>query len=277
MAILNIASCTTLNNGVQMPLLGLGVYRIPAGEATYQAVRAALDVGYRHIDTASFYGNEADVGRAIRDAGGSGKIFVTTKVWNDQQGYQQCRQAIQQSLNNLQLDAIDLFLIHWPIKRLFKGTYQAMTEAFHRGWIKALGFSNFASHHIDEAGSCEVAATVNQVECHPRLQQQQLLDFCRHNKIALESWRPLMAGKVNQIPLLVQLAEKYRKSAFQVTIRWLLQRGIAVIPKSSHCERIASNAAVFDFQLSADEMAAIAKLDQGLRLGKDPDDFCYNN
>ncbi len=270
-------STVCLNNGREMPLVGLGVFQAREGEEVENAVTWALDAGYRSIDTAAVYQNERGVGEAVKASGVPREdIFLTTKVWNTDQGFDATLQAFDKSLDRMQTDFVDLYLIHWPVEDRFKETWAAMEYLHEQGRARSIGVSNFLVHHLKELLSvATVMPTVNQVEFHPRLQQPGLQDFCHSNEIVLEAWSPLMKGKVLEIPELVEIAEGHGKNAVQVTVRWLIQKGIIAIPKSVHRERIEKNIEVFDFQLSEEEMAAINALDRGTRIGPDPDNFNF--
>jgi methylglyoxal/glyoxal reductase len=273
----SISDCTTLNNGVRMPWLGFGVFQIPEGEETYQAVLAALESGYRSIDTAAIYGNEASVGRAVMDSGiPRGELFITTKVWNDDLREGTTLQAINNSLELLQMDYVDLYLVHWPVKGIFVDAWLAMEEILASKKARAVGVSNFMVHHLQEvitAGSIVPAA--NQIEYHPFLQSAGLQRFCIQNSIQLEAWAPLVQGEGMNHPIIKNIADKHSKSPAQVLLRWDLQKGVVTIPKSVHRERIEANADIFDFMLDAEDMAAIAGLEQGRRIGPDPDRFNF--
>jgi diketogulonate reductase-like aldo/keto reductase len=272
MSALMIQSTAELLNGVQMPRLGLGVWRMSEGAQTRQAVTTALQAGYRAIDTATLYENEHDVGQAVLESGiPRQNVFVTTKVWNDEQGYATTLKAFHRSLSLTGFDYIDLYLIHWPVKGKYIDTYRALEELYDQGLVKAIGVSNFQIHHLEDLmGSCRIKPMVNQVELHPLLTQKKLHMFCRKEGIQLESWRPLMNGNLD-LPLLAELAGQYKKTSAQIVIRWHLQHGIVTIPKSVRAERIAENANVFDFELSPEDMNRIDELNEDKRFGADPD------
>ncbi|TJY41858.1 aldo/keto reductase [Cohnella pontilimi] len=273
---MSIDSTVELLNGVAMPRLGLGVWRTQEGEEVERAVGAALQAGYRSIDTASMYGNEAGVGRAVRDSGvPREQVFVTTKVWNDQQGYDNTLRAFEQSAANLGLGHVDLYLIHWPVKGKYKDTYRALEELYEQGRVRAIGVSNFLEHHLEDLmGACRIKPMVNQVEMHPLLTRKKLLMFCRKEGIQLESWRPLMQGNLD-LPLLQELSRKYGKTPAQIVIRWHLQLGVVTIPKSVTESRIRENAGVFDFELEPEDMNRIDELNENRRFGADPDNFDF--
>lgn len=273
---LAIDSTVELLNGVHMPRLGLGVWRAEEGTETYDAVAAALQIGYRSIDTASLYGNESSVGQAIRDSGiPRGDIFVTTKVWNDEQGYDSTKEAFARSLDRLSMDYVDLYLVHWPIAGKYKETYRALEDLYEEGLVRSIGVSNFLIHHLEDLmGDCRIKPMVNQVELHPLLTNKKLHMFCRKEGIQIESWRPLMQGRLD-IPLLQELASANGKTAAQIVIRWHLQNGIVTIPKSIQRERIEENADVFDFELSPEDMVRIDELNENHRFGADPDNIPF--
>lgn len=275
--ITKISDTTTLHNGVKMPWLGLGVLRSPEGEAVENAVRWALEAGYRSIDTATVYENEAGVGQAIKQSGLPREdIFVTGKVWNTDQGYDTTLQAFETSLKRLDLDYLDLYLVHWPVKGKFRDTWRALETLYDSGRVRAVGVSNFLIHHLESLlETAQVVPMVNQVEFHPYLQQPDLQAFCRKYHIQLEAWRPIMKGQVAQLPELAALGDKYGKNPVQITLRWILQRGIVAIPKSVQKQRIRENADIFDFEIEAGDLALIDRLDQNERLGADPDNFHF--
>ncbi len=275
--ITKLSDTTPLHNGVEIPWLGLGVLRTPAGEAVESAVRWALEAGYRSIDTATIYENETGVGRAIKQSGLPREdIFVTSKVWNTDQGYESTLKAFEASLKRLDLDYLDLYLVHWPVKDKFQETWRALETLYQVGQVRAIGVSNFLIHHLESLlQTARIVPMVNQVEFHPYLQQPQLQAFCRNYRIQMEAWRPIMKGQVMQVPELVTLAQKYGKNPVQITLRWILQRGIVAIPKSVQQQRIRDNADIFDFKIEADDLALIDRLDRNQRLGTDPDNFDF--
>jgi diketogulonate reductase-like aldo/keto reductase len=261
-----------------MPWLGLGVLHVADGETVENAVRWALETGYRHIDTAAIYGNEAGVGRAIKQSGvPRAEIFVTSKVWNRDQGYDQALAAFEASLDRLEMDYVDLYLVHWPVEDKFKETWRALETIYDSGRARAIGVSNFLVHHLASLlEEAHIVPMVDQVEFHPYLQQPDLQAFCRERQIQLEAWRPIMKGKVNDVPELVKLGQKYDKTPAQITLRWMIQRGVVVIPKSEQQARIKSNADIFDFELEAQDLGLIDGLDRHERLGADPDNFHFD-
>ncbi|MFC4303546.1 aldo/keto reductase [Cohnella boryungensis] len=255
-----------------MPRLGLGVWRAKDGEETENAVLAALEAGYRGIDTASLYDNERSVGRALKASGvARDSVFVTTKVWNNEQGYAETIAAFRRSLERLDMDYADLYLVHWPVVGKYKDTYRAIEDLYEQGLIRAIGVSNFNIHHLEDLmGSCRIKPMVNQVEMHPLHTQKKLFAFCRKEGIQLQSWRPLMQGRL-ELPLIGELAVKYGKTPAQIIIRWHLQIGAITIPKSSKGQRIRENADVFDFELAPEDVVAIDGLNENRRFGADPD------
>lgn len=275
----SIADAATLRNGVKMPWIGLGVLYLDEGGPVERAVRWALEAGYRHIDTASFYGNEVGVGRAVRGSGLPREdVFITSKVWNSDQGYEKTLAAFDASLQRLNMDYVDLYLVHWPVKGLYKETWRALESIYESGRARAIGVSNFLIHHLqDVMDEARIMPMVNQVEFHPRLQQPELQAFCQEHHIQLEAWRPLMKGKVLDIPELAALGGKYGKNAVQITLRWMIQRGVVTISKSGNRERIFSNIDIFDFELSDADMTIIDGLDRNERMGRHPDNFQFDS
>jgi 2,5-diketo-D-gluconate reductase A len=266
----------TIAPGVEMPLVGLGTWQANGDEA-YDAVRCALDVGYRHIDTAAAYRNEGAVGEAIHASGlDRGEIFVTTKCWNDDHGHEQAKRACRASLERLELEHIDLYLIHWPVPvhDLYVETWQAFIELQAEGLVRAIGVSNFQSEHLERLiAHTGVAPAINQVELHPHFQQVGLRHEHEQLGILTEAWSPLGQGRELDDPVIVEIAGGHSRTPAQVVIRWHLQLGNVVIPKSVTPQRIEENFEVFDFQLSDAEMEAIKGLDAGRRLGPDPNTF----
>ncbi|MCQ6266863.1 aldo/keto reductase [Fictibacillus sp. WQ 8-8] len=273
----HLQDTTTLHNGVKMPWFGLGVYKVEEGDEVYQSVKSALSKGYKSIDTAAVYGNEEGVGRAIKDSGiPREELFITTKVWNADQGYETTLAAYEESLKKLQLDYVDLYLIHWPVEGKYKETWRALEKLYIDGRVRAIGVSNFHVHHLkDVMADSEIVPMVNQVEYHPRLAQKELLAFCKENKIQMEAWSPLMQGELLNNPVLSEIAEKHNKSVAQVILRWDLQNGVVTIPKSVKDHRIQENSEVFDFELSAEDMEKINTLNEDQRVGPDPDNFDF--
>lgn len=269
----SLTDTVEIAEGVFMPRLGFGTYKSAPGDQTASAVRGALEAGYRAVDTASLYGNEQSVGAAIRESGlPREEIFVTTKVWDTEQGFDATLTAFERSITRLGLEYVDLYLVHWPIPALARDTWLAMEELLGSGRVRAIGVCNHLVHHLENLlGFADVPPAVNQIEFHPRLQQPPLQRFCAAEGVRLEAWAPIMRGGVSQIPEILPIAEGHSKSAAQVTIRWILQKDIVAIPKSVHASRIAENADVFDFELSAEETAVMDSLDTGERIGPHPD------
>jgi methylglyoxal/glyoxal reductase len=273
----SIQSTTTLHNGVKMPWLGLGVFKVEDGAEVVNSVKTALEVGYKSIDTAAIYGNEEGVGKAIAESTvPRAELFITTKVWNSNHGYEAALAAFDVSLEKLGLDYLDLYLIHWPLpsQGKFVDTWKALEKLYKDGRVRAIGVSNFKVHHLEDIiANCEIIPMVNQVEYHPRFNQRELHYFCKKHGIQLEAWSPLMQGGLLEEPALVEIAKKYYKSTAQIIIRWDLQTGVVTIPKSVKPHRIAENADVFDFELSQEDMDIINALNQDQRMFADPDDF----
>lgn len=265
-----------LNDGSKIPQLGLGVWQVPNDQAA-ASVKEALAAGYRSVDTAAIYGNEAGVGAGLRAAGVARKdLFITTKLWNDRHGYDEAHKAMDESLEKLGLAYVDLYLIHWPVagSTKFVDAWKAMIEMKEDGRARSIGVSNFTQANLERLiDASGVTPSVNQVELHPGFTQRALRAFHARHGIATESWSPLAQGGVAKDKVILELAKKYGKSAAQVTLRWHLQSGLIVIPKSVTPTRIRENIDVFDFELSAADMAAIDGIKEGARLGPDPETF----
>ncbi|WP_235298982.1 aldo/keto reductase [Portibacter marinus] len=275
--ITDIQGSFTLHNGVEMPYLGLGTYQADNDEEVIDAVKYALEIGYRHIDTASVYRNEEGVGKGIRSSSVEReKVFLTTKVWNSDQGYDSTLKAFEKSLERLEMDFVDLYLIHWPVAGKYKETWKALERLYQEGQIKSIGVSNFMKHHLEDLmAECEIVPMVNQMEFHPHLVQQDLVDFCEKHQIQYEAWSPFMQGKLFELDFMEELCKKYDKSAAQIVLRWNLQKGVVTIPKSVHRSRIKSNADLFDFELSDQDMQFLDDQDEDSRIGPDPDNFDF--
>lgn len=269
-------SYLTLNSGQQIPQLGLGVYKMTPDVAV-PAILSALELGYRRIDTAALYDNEVEVGAAIRQSGlPRNEIFVTSKVWNDRQGYDDALEAIDESLDRLNIDYIDMMLIHWPAPQhdRYVDTWKAFEHALSKGRIKGIGVSNFEPEHLDRLlGMATVTPALNQVELHPTFQQSEVRAYNAKHGILTEAWSPINRNRDDDNPILQSIAKKYGKSTTQVIIRWHIDIGNLVIPKSVNPERQAANIDVFDFALDADDLQAIATMDAGKRNGPHPNDL----
>ncbi|WIY00244.1 aldo/keto reductase [Amycolatopsis mongoliensis] len=265
-----------LNNGVRIPQFGFGVFQIPP-EETAQAVRTALEAGYRHIDTAQMYRNEGGVGAGVAESGIAREdVFVTTKLANDAHGHDNAINALEGSLRRLGFDYVDLYLIHWPLphKDNYVRTWRAFGDILRAGKARAIGVSNFQPAHLDRlAEEAGTVPAVNQIELHPALQQTELRAYHQAHGIATEAWSPLAQAEVLADPVLTELAGKHDRTAAQVVLRWHLQLGNIVFPKSSSPDRIKENIDVFGFELDEEDMTAIGKLDDGRRTGPDPDTF----
>ncbi|MEH7502510.1 aldo/keto reductase [Neobacillus drentensis] len=273
----NLQSTTTLNNGVKMPWFGLGVFKVEEGPELVNAVKTAIQHGYRSVDTAAIYGNEEGVGQGIRESGIDREdLFVTSKVWNADLGYESTLAAYQTSLDKLGLEYLDLYLIHWPVAGKYKEAWRALETLYKEGRVKAIGVSNFQVHHLEDLmKDAEIKPMVNQVEYHPRLTQKEVQAFCREQGIQFEAWSPLMQGQLLDNEVLTGIAAKYKKSVAQIILRWDLQNGVVTIPKSTKAHRIIENSQVFDFELTQDDMNQIDSLNQNHRVGPDPDNFDF--
>ena len=271
---MELNSCVVLNNGIRMPYLGLGVFRSPAGRTTRKAIQYAFDAGYRHVDTARIYGNEADVGRAVASSGiPREEVFVTTKLWNGDQGFDSTLKACEQSLKKMKMDFVDLYLMHWPVQGLRLESWKAMEKLLEEGRCRAIGVSNFMVHHLEELlGQSRIVPAVNQIELSPYnyLQRKDLLELCHSRQIVIEAYSPLTKGWKLNDPVLVEVANKYGKTTAQLLIRWALEKSYVVIPKSVRRERIRENASVFDFSISQGDMEKLDGLNENLCTGWDP-------
>jgi diketogulonate reductase-like aldo/keto reductase len=261
-----------LRSGGSIPQVGLGVWQSPRGDVTRDAVLAALRSGYRHVDTARIYGNEADVGAAVRDSGlPRGDVFVTTKLWNDDQGFDKALRAFDTSLSKLGLDYVDLYLIHWPVAGKRLDSWRALERIKADGRARHIGVSNYLVPHLEELlASATEAPAVDQIEIHPFLQQRETRAFCKKNDIVVEAYSPLTSGQRLDHPVVVAVAKRIQRSPAQVLLRWAIQHELVVLPKSTHEKRIAENAKLFDFTLDAGAMKELDALEEGLATGWDP-------
>lgn len=277
----HLQDSTALHNGVHMPWFGIGVFKVEEGPELVEAIKVAIKHGYRSIDTAAIYENEEGVGEGIRvgiEAANLSReeLFITSKVWNADLGYESTLAAFETSLRKLGLDYLDLYLIHWPVEGKYIDAWRALETLYKQGKVRAIGVSNFHIHHLEKLmKEAEIKPMINQVEYHPRLTQKELQAFCREHHIQLEAWSPLMQGQLLDNPVLQEIATKYNKSVAQVILRWDLQNGVVTIPKSTKEHRIIENASIFDFELSVEEMNQIDSLNENLRVGPDPDDFDF--
>jgi len=270
---LSLDSRLSLNDGHRIPVFGLGMYQVPQGRTAEAALQAAFAEGYRLVDTARMYGNERDVGRAVRASGlPRDDVFVTTKLWNSDHGYDRALRAFEESRRDLGLDVVDLYLIHWPVPRLRGNTWKALVALRESGRCRSIGVSNYTIPHLEELlASSSVVPAVNQVEFSPFLYQKDLLDFGSRHGIVLEAYSPLTKGERLGEPVIVDLAAKYGRTPAQIVLRWALQHGVVVIPKSVRLERIRENARIFDFALSPKDMARLDDLSEGYRTSWNPE------
>ena len=268
-----------LNNGQSIPQIGFGVFQTPDGKTTIDSVKWALEAGYRHIDTAAIYGNEESVGIAMKESGIAREdIFLTTKLWNEEIRQKNTPAAFAESLRKLQTDYVDLYLIHWPT--YFRDiAWAEMEKLYEAGKIRSIGVSNFQKHHIEHLEKTwKIVPAVNQIESNPYFQNQELIDYCKERGIQVEVWSPLGGSGTDSIrndETIKAIGAKYGKSASQVIIRWHMQRGTIVLPKSTHEQWIKENIDVFDFELDEEDLAAIKGLERGTRVGGDPDNFSW--
>lgn len=267
----SLSESITLNNGVDMPLLGLGTWAVPDGKEGRRIVADALEVGYRHSDTAMIYKNERSVGAAVRDSGlPREQVFITTKCWTDDMRAGRVREAFDASLKQLGMDYVDLYLLHWAVGD-YIDCWREMEKLLDTGRTRAVGVSNFMIPHLDKLlAETSVVPAVNQIEKHPLLQSPALREHCQSRGIVVEAWQPIVKGKVAEMPTLVEIGRRHGKTPVQVALRWALQHNVVVIPKTSRRQRMVENADTFDFELSADEMSAIDALDEDRRHGADP-------
>ncbi len=270
-----------LSNNYKIPNIGFGTFRTPSGQETEQSVLNAIKAGYRHIDCAAAYGNEKSVGDAIRKSGVTREeIFVTSKLWNDDKGYENTLAAFNRTLEDLQLDYLDLYLIHWPIAKASKEnwkeanseSWRALEELYNQGKIKAIGVSNFLEHHLEPLfETAKIKPMVNQIEFHPGMLQEKVVEFCKKHNILVEAWAPFSNGQVLSNPVLKEIADKYGKTVAQITLRWIMQKDIVPLPKSVTPERIKSNIEVFDFEISPQDVDRIDRLTDCGGSGLHPD------
>lgn len=260
-----------------MPRFGLGVFKVENGSEATESVKAAIKNGYRSIDTAAIYKNEEGVGAGIKESGvARDELFITSKVWNEDQGYETTLAAFEKSLERLELDYLDLYLIHWPGKDKYKDTWRALEKLYKDGKVRAIGVSNFQVHHLEELlKDAEIKPMVNQVEFHPCLTQVELREYCKKQGIQVEAWSPLMQGQLLDNEVLKQIAEKHKKSVAQVILRWDLQQDVITIPKSIKEHRIIENADIFDFELSQEDIEKINALNKDERVGPNPDELLF--
>ncbi|NIK13234.1 aldo/keto reductase [Alkalibacillus almallahensis] len=271
----SIQDMKTLNDGVKMPGFGLGVYKVWEDDDARQSVQTAIQHGYRLIDTASFYQNEVGVGQGIKESGvNRDDLFITTKVWNDEQGYDNTLRAFEASMNRLELDYLDLYLVHWPVKDYYRDTWKAMERLVDEGLIRSIGVSNFKQRHLEDLmTTANVKPTVNQVEYHPHLQQHDVKAFCEQESIQLEAWSPLKRGDLFDDETIQHIAQKHDKTPAQVILRWDVDTNVITIPKSVKEHRIVENSDIFDFQLDQADLDAIKALNRDERVGPNPDQF----
>ncbi|NHK31940.1 MAG: aldo/keto reductase [Asgard group archaeon] len=268
---LNLESTVKLNNGIEIPILGLGTY-LATGDRGYQAIRHALKIGYRHIDTAAMYENEKEIGLALKDDDvPREEIFVTTKLWNSDHGYERALEAFEESYEKLGLDYIDLYLIHWPVQELRMESWRALEQLHKDGKCRSIGVSNYTIRHLEELlKEAKVVPVVNQVEFHPYLYQKELLEYCMSNNIWIQSYSPLTKGRMLEDPPLVEIARKYKKSTAQILIRWSLQKNTITLPKSANVYNIMENAEVFDFKITEEDMKKLDSFNCNMRVTWDP-------
>ncbi|ASW42894.1 aldo/keto reductase [Clostridium isatidis] len=281
----SLSDVYVLSNNVKIPCIGFGTWQSPDGEVAISSVEEAIRVGYRHIDTAAIYGNEESVGIAIKNSNiPREEIFVTSKVWNTDQGYDSTLKAFDESLRKLGLDYLDLYLIHWPVPKIFKDnwekisieTWRAFEKLYKDGKVRAIGVSNFKPHHIQNLiDNCEIVPMVNQIQLHPGLNQEEIVKYCRENNILIEAYSPFGTGNIFSINDLDHIAEKYNKTVAQICLRWSLQKGHLPLPKSVTPSRILENTKIFDFEIDEEDMNFIDNLNNDFKKVKDPDNINF--
>lgn len=271
-------SYKSLLNGIDIPKIGFGTYKLKDENETIDTIKYALKVGYRFIDTASFYGNEEWIGKAIKESKIKREdIFLATKVWNDSHGYDKAIDSFEKSMKKLDIDYLDLLLIHWPTK-LNKETWRAFESLYELGKVRAIGVCNFKIGHLEELRkTAKIMPMVNQIEVHPCFSQKEIVNYCNNYKIQVIGWSPIMKGQLLEVPLMMDLAEKYNKTIAQIALRWHIQKGIIPIPKSSHYGRIADNIDIFNFELSEEDMIKIDRLDRNETVSGIPENTTYND
>ncbi|WP_298127519.1 aldo/keto reductase [uncultured Clostridium sp.] len=271
-------SYKSLLNGIDIPKIGFGTYKLKDENETIDTIKYALKVGYRFIDTASFYGNEEWIGKAIKESKIKREdIFLATKVWNDSHGYDKAIDSFEKSMKKLDIDYLDLLLIHWPTK-LNKETWRAFESLYELGKVRAIGVCNFKIGHLEELRkTAKIMPMVNQIEVHPCFSQKEIVNYCNNYKIQVIGWSPIMKGQLLEVPLMIDLAEKYNKTIAQIALRWHIQKGIIPIPKSSHYGRIADNIDIFNFELPEEDMIKIDKLDRNETVSGIPENTTYND
>lgn len=272
---------TTLNNGIKMPVLGYGVFRVENGAELAEAVKTAIKKGYRSIDTAQIYGNEEMVGQGIKEAIAEGlvtreELFITSKVWNAGLNYEDALAAYDDSLSKMGLDYLDLYLIHWPGHDQYLDAYKALETIYKEGRVRSIGVSNFQVHHLENLlKETEIKPVINQIEFHPRLTQQEVRNYCTGHDIQVEAWSPLMNGELLKDATIQSIAAKHNKTAAQIVLKWDLQHQVVTIPKTMTESRMEENINVFDFELTTEEMAQIDALNENFRCGPNPDEFNF--
>jgi diketogulonate reductase-like aldo/keto reductase len=281
----NLKGCYVLSNGVNIPCVGFGTWQTPDGEIAIESVEAALKAGYRHIDTAAIYGNEESVGIAIKNSNiKREELFITTKVWNTDQGYESTLKAFETSIKKLGVDYVDLYLIHWPVPKIFKEnwekvsieTYKALEKLYKDGKVKSIGVSNFKPHHLKNIiNNCEIVPMVNQIEINPGLNQEETIKFCKENNILLEAYSPLSTGRIFEVKEMQSMAKKYNKTIAQVSLRWSLEKGYLPLPKSVTPSRIKENTEIFDFKLEEEDIKFMDNLVECSGKGTDSDNINY--